>query len=338
MKSFVSVARVDSAAMYSAIALQEQAEKLKPVKLEVVERPFRAAVREALNFELVTAVNEVYSRKYYDFLRPNLPDPSPMLKHWDDVEKKRKTGQLFIDDPRPEDVQQGSIGDCYFDAALAAVAKVDPQAIKNAITDNGDGTYTVRFFQDGQPVFVQVDNELYYDKNSGTEKYGKSTNPNEMWVSIMEKAYAKLKGGYENIGNGGSPGAVMTAITGKDSWYTSSNTDSNQLWGLIDWAVKNNRPITAETPSAAEGKEGKKYDENGIASWHCYTIVGTQEDANGQKYVVLRNPWAYGEAKNTGYETDVDGDHDGMLDGNDGTFRITIEDFKKHYSGVVIGM
>ncbi|MBR4981855.1 MAG: hypothetical protein IKY94_04780, partial [Lachnospiraceae bacterium] len=54
---------------------------------------------------------------------------------------------LFPHDPSPSDIKQGYIGDCYMVSVLANIAKTNPDKIKEAIRDNGDGTVTVRLFQ-----------------------------------------------------------------------------------------------------------------------------------------------------------------------------------------------
>ena len=66
-------------------------------------------------------------------------------------------------EPSLSDIHQGQYGDCYFLAALGSLAQEDPQAIKNMIHDNGDGTYTVTLYQNqknpdqvGWPVKVTV--------------------------------------------------------------------------------------------------------------------------------------------------------------------------------------
>ena len=48
--------------------------------------------------------------------------------------------------PSYKDLEQGKLGDCYFLSALGSIADASPQAIENIFLDNGDGTYTVRFF------------------------------------------------------------------------------------------------------------------------------------------------------------------------------------------------
>ena len=38
------------------------------------------------------------------------------------------------------------LGDCYLISALGTLADSNPAAIQNMIINNGDGTYTVRFY------------------------------------------------------------------------------------------------------------------------------------------------------------------------------------------------
>lgn len=51
--------------------------------------------------------------------------------------------------PSIEDIAQGSMGDCYLMASLAALAASDPQKIVSMIHDQGGGLYTVHFQQAG---------------------------------------------------------------------------------------------------------------------------------------------------------------------------------------------
>ena len=43
--------------------------------------------------------------------------------------------------------------------------------------------------------------------------YGRSGNPREMSVAMVEKAFAKLKGSYERL-NGGNTSEAMVELTG----------------------------------------------------------------------------------------------------------------------------
>ncbi len=74
-----------------------------------------------------------------------------------------------------------------------------PEKIRDMITDNGDGTVTVRFFkrQFGlfgfKPVHITVDKDLPVNSR-GELAYAKATNTvygPEMWGPIIEKAFAQ---------------------------------------------------------------------------------------------------------------------------------------------------
>ncbi|MDO4426482.1 MAG: hypothetical protein Q4D17_12055, partial [Planctomycetia bacterium] len=72
---------------------------------------------------------------------------------WKDV----KEMPLFSHEPTIDDIQQGCLGDCYMEAALADLVVNHPEEIKQCMKDNGDGTVTVRFFEkvfDDQRVFT----------------------------------------------------------------------------------------------------------------------------------------------------------------------------------------
>lgn len=76
-----------------------------------------------------------------------------MTYAWKDI------GQLFVNGVGLDDVIQGRIANCYMVGAFAAVAHREPETIRNAIKDNGDGTYTVRFFErsyGGRPTEVLI--------------------------------------------------------------------------------------------------------------------------------------------------------------------------------------
>lgn len=113
------------------------------------------------------------------------------------------TGTLVVDGVTPNDIKQGAFGDCYLVATLSSVADVKPSAITSMIVDNGEvnGTHTwgVRFFDaNGQANWVTVNDQLPVAEagattlvfaSSGTA--GNSTTNTELWVPLIEKAYAQ---------------------------------------------------------------------------------------------------------------------------------------------------
>src|SRR5262249_49480939 len=69
-------------------------------------------------------------------------------------------GSLFVNGPAYTDMHQGGLGDCYLIASLGSVAQSAPAAIQNMFIDNGDNTWTVRFYANGTPDYVTVDRML----------------------------------------------------------------------------------------------------------------------------------------------------------------------------------
>ncbi len=255
----------------------------------------------------------------------DLPDPTVLDKHatsvsWTPV---APGGALFVDGVSYDDVVQGSIGDCYLVAAFSSLAHTNPDLIKDAFTENPDGTYSVRFFEKRgatyEAVSVTVDSDLPVETGTRS-KYAKARNENEHWVTMLEKAYAQWKGSYEAIGNGGNAGTVFEALTGKrPEWTSTAYSTSDVLFDRLSKATSTGRPVTAGT----HGKDsGVDYSGTGVYAWHAYTVLGTSEEA-GTKLVELRNPWGKSEHGNDGKD--------------DGIFKMKLDDFMKLYNSINIG-
>ena len=103
-----------------------------------------------------------------------------------------------LDVPSAADVQQGDVGDCYFIAALGALAGSCPSAIENMFIDNGieNGmqTWTVRFYYD-TPQGYTADYVTVNAKLPGVVAtcplYAKPSLNGGWWMPLLEKAYAE---------------------------------------------------------------------------------------------------------------------------------------------------
>lgn len=266
----------------------------------------------------------------------NLEDPMPWKERHvnadgtPSVKSERFTGPLFAEGVKVDDVKQGQLGNCFLCAAAAAAAHTDPDAIKNMIKDNGDGTYTVTFKErDYRGTLtdkkITVDGDLYVRAN-GAALYGAGMNSSskdqmEMWYPIFEKAYAAYKGSYDKIGSGGSTGDALTAILGARTTYSGvEDYNADRVYDSLKKAQENGWPATAAT-YGKDSPEAERYAGQKVYPWHAYTVMGVQEE-DGKKYVQLRNPWGSTEP---GY--------DGK---DDGIFRLELKDFVHYYSGVTI--
>lgn len=201
------------------------------------------------------------------------------------------SGSLFQNGISYLDVDQGAVGDCYFLAGLGMAALRNPNAIQSMFTDNGDGTFTVRFYNQGVADYVTVDRYLptFFDR-SVYARWGSSVaNPaNELWVALAEKAYAQMNesgwiyrwdnnhtNSYKGI-EGGFTGYALSDITGRQTTVQTSlnfNTMVNvwQQGGMLGLNSKSSGQ-TATT----------------VVPDHAYVVVGYNSAT--QKFTIY-NPW-----------------------------------------------
>ncbi|WP_013322562.1 CARDB domain-containing protein [Gloeothece verrucosa] len=204
---------------------------------------------------------------------------------------KAASGSLFQNGVSADDIKQGALGDCYYLATLSSIAQEKPSYIQNMFTDNGDNTFTVRFYNNGVADFVTVDNYLPTN-SSGNLVYANSgssatNSANELWVAFAEKAYAQLaEEGWTRSSStnsygaieGGWMDAVIKQVTGLST--TSQSVSSMSKTQLIN-LVNSNQILTAGFVSGAN---------YGVVNSHAYTI--TSYDSTNQTFH-LRNPWGY---------------------------------------------
>lgn len=179
-------------------------------------------------------------------------------------------------EPDITDIRQGDFGDCWLLAALGSTALTDPQKIKDLITDNGDGTYTVHF-QDGD---VTVNDDSLLDQGADQGK----------WVAIVETAYAEHEGGnYEEINGGDSNEAyedLFGANTGafdpdsSTDLFFGDNKSPGDSYNEMREALDDGRPVTA----SVRGRIG-------IDGGHALMVTNMYE-RDGVQYVEMMNPWA----------------------------------------------
>lgn len=219
--------------------------------------------------------------------------------------------KLFIHDPFDKneidinDVEQGSLGDCYLIAAIAAIAQQNPELIRDMIHDNGDGTYTVTFHAKNKLLGFETDGysdveiTVSLDGNEYAHLGDQIGNSQEVWVQVIEKAYAEWRGGYDHI-EGGWPHKALEVLTGVDSVdYKPSKMTINDLASALD----NGNAVTAnslidykiEYPWGEINIPDKSdkmplYLDDTLAASHAYTIQSVDLD-NGT--VTLRNPWGF---------------------------------------------
>lgn len=147
---------------------------------------------------------------------------------------------LFLEDIEPNDIRQGSLGDCYFLSVLGSLAEWPKRIRKMFASDELEfhGCYGVHFCVRGEWRTVVVDDRFPCLPNGGAA-FSKG-NGSELWVMILEKAWAKLHGSYYRI-EAGRMSDCLSSFTGAPVTYLSS--DDETLWDLLlrgeklDWIM-----------------------------------------------------------------------------------------------------
>ena len=136
------------------------------------------------------------------------------------------------------------------------------------------------------------DTEKEYKKRFQTGSkalyFAQCTNPNETWLPLLEKAFAKAHGDYLAV-EGGFVGEAIEDLTGgvtseihstdildKDAFWTNELLQVNKLFLF-----------------GCGQSRGVDLDRKGIQHRHAYSIMEARE-IDGIRLLKLRNPWAKG--------------------------------------------
>jgi calpain-15 len=100
----------------------------------------------------------------------------------------------------PSDIRQGVCGDCYFLSCISSLAETDGRVERMLLTHeaNEAGCYAVRLTINGESKVVVVDDYFPYDPHKEEWAMARPSTDEtcEIWVLIIEKAWAKVFGSY----------------------------------------------------------------------------------------------------------------------------------------------
>ena len=189
----------------------------------------------------------------------------------------------------------------------------------------------------------------------------------EMWVLLLEKAFAKMVGNYGAL-KGGLGRLPFKAFTGNmpiEYWISASgdkispaynegvkapHLDKEMLFNVLHGAISDRLIVCAGT----QGK-GEVTDKQGLVSGHMYSVLDVCTVNNGQeKLIRLRNPWgksewtgAYSEndTATKGWKADDNGYFLGLFSNenrksnngkDDGIFWMPFDEFLKGYDYICL--
>ena len=177
----------------------------------------------------------------------------------------------------------GGVGDCYLLSALNIITQ-NINLIQNLFVNSNSefGIYSFRFYKNGWKEIIIDDLIPCYESN--LIPVFTQSKSNEFWFILLEKAYAKLHGTYQNLDMGHTADAFFDLTGGIASTYYTYDFTIESFWDLIK---NNERSDTLMTASSK--KFESEMNSFGILSQHAYTILQVHQDDN-LKLIKLRNP------------------------------------------------
>jgi hypothetical protein len=180
------------------------------------------------------------------------------------------------------DINQGSVGDCYFLATLQSLAYEQPAKLQEYAVDLGDGTYAVEFNRGGNnPTYLRVDGDFAGGGWGGVAYAHPQWGGGAIWATVFEKAYAFYRYGqntYSSL-NYGWTGAVFYDLGVP---VTSFYSGTSNLFNVLTTALANHKAVAAITNTSISNAP--------IIGSHAYSVVATSVES-GVQYVTVRNPW-----------------------------------------------
>jgi hypothetical protein len=261
-------------------------------------------------------------------------------------------GNFFNDVTEYNDPIQGSVANCYFISAIAAIAWASPFSIEHKVRATGTGeadrTNAIQFYtkgggKDAASKLVEVtDNTII--NSSSNPVYCRSNDAGEIWPAVYEKAFAKWinntnddKPDISKTAYGDPVKAVAQLINKTPLYYYTTPRTALDLFGIVrenSMSLKTINPMVAWTYGS-----GKDYSGSNIVGNHAYTILGWST-VNNKNYIILRNPWGVTEPNGLNSYQGLISFFDGSfwrpinMIGNDGVFALEINAFKNYFEGM----
>jgi len=241
----------------------------------------------------------------------------------------------------PADIVQGELEDSWFLSAISCLATRPNLLRKLFVYQNRElGVHVVRFYKSYCWIEIMIDD--YFPTDSTIFSSGKplfaSCNSGHEWISVLEKAYAKLHGSYGAIEGGFIANALvdMTAGQGESVVVNPAGADvlDGSLWSKL--LLLRSEDTIMGTSSLSGSNDN--LSPSGIVQGHAYTILDVRH-VDGYRLLKLQNPWGKLEWKGAWSDNSVEWTPRlrsklDRVELDDGTFWMCFEDFVENFNRV----
>uniref|UniRef100_A0A4W6F5G2 Calpain-3 n=1 Tax=Lates calcarifer TaxID=8187 RepID=A0A4W6F5G2_LATCA len=254
------------------------------------------AVKDAKRLKTFLELRDKYVRKNVLFEDPLFPanDSSlfyshkPLMKfEWKRPSEICENPQFIVDGANRTDICQGELGDCWLLAAIACLTLNEKLLYRvippdQSFTENYAGIFHFQFWRYGEWIDVVVDDRIPTCKNQLV--FTKSFRKNEFWSALLEKAYAKLHGSYEDF-------------TGGVTEYFELSEAPKDLYNIMRKALERGSLMGCSI-DIFSASDLETRTEQGLVKGHAYSIIGLAECDGVAKntkirLIRLRNPWGW---------------------------------------------
>jgi len=248
----------------------------------------------------------------------------------------------------PSDIEQGGLGDCWFLCVLASLAEfpglIEGLFVPESRKVSPGGVYRMRFCKNGQWQYVTVD-DFFPCKIGKGPIFSRAKGP-ELWVLLLEKAFAKLHGSYEAIRAGIAYEAMMDLTGAPYEKIVFSVPECQQaisdgsLFNKLKEYDSKGYIMSLSTPGENMRPENEKNNlDSGLVFGHAYTLLGVLTTSNGDKLLRIRNPWGAGEWNGDWSDHSAKWNDSlrlemGCSSENDGVFFMCMEDVVKNFTSI----
>lgn len=321
--------------------------------LAIASQPLEDEIESAIQTRELDKANLEFLKQNYDVLQGNVNDPGfdsngvskadvgvkryvaePVESTLKAAADLHQNGTLELykdsDDPlssiTPDAINQGPLGDCYLEAALASIAATEPELIRDMIKENGDGTFTVTFNGDrDNPVTVKGPTEAEMVNFNNSENHGS-------WANVIEKAFGEYSrqsvtrrsiANHAITGVGHTPtegadggemmlGSAMSLLTGRErdvnslrlTWESTLRSKMSDAFADGD----NRGPVIASIMNWTWNAK----NSDGLTDGHAYAVTNFDKATDT---VTVMNPYGRGS-------------------GPDGTMTMSLAEFHRKFSVV----